>query len=156
MRVLYNLTMQTSVCSKCKKRKPISEFYIYTGACGHKAGSPHASCKRCQHDARNEYRRKHPEQAAAAARRHKLKRLFGITVDQYNEMLAEQDGVCAICRRASPDGRRLHVDHCHKTKTVRGLLCHDCNRGLGMFRDDPENFSRAAEYLLTNDIAFAV
>lgn len=140
--------MATSTCSKCNKRKPISEFYIYTGTCAHMAGRPHARCKRCQHDARGEHRRKHPEKAAAAARRHKLKRLFGITVEDYERMFSAQGRVCAICRRKSPDGRRLHIDHCHKTKKIRGLLCHDCNRGLGIFKNNPEILSRGAEYLL--------
>lgn len=84
------------------------------------------------------------------ARRANLKK-YGITEDQYGEMLREQDGRCAICRE-QPDGvgktgKVLHVDHDHKTGAVRGLLCRDCNPALGAFRDSPELLRRAAEYL---------
>jgi len=131
-------------CTKCGPR-PLSAFYAYStksGRSGH-----HARCKRCQHEARKAHRRAYPAKAAAVARRRKLKANFGITPERYDEMLAAQDGVCAICRRPSPDGRRLHVDHCHSTKKNRGLLCHDCNRGLGIFKDSPALLLRAADYL---------
>lgn len=90
--------------------------------------------------------------AAKAARKCKIKRLFGITPEQYDAVSEKQGGVCAICQRVSPDGRRLHIDHCHKTRKVRGLLCHDCNRGLGMFRDSVALLNRAVEFL-TNPTA---
>ncbi len=76
----------------------------------------------------------------------RLKRLYGITVDDYNRMLKQQKGVCFICRRA-PGTRRLAVDHDHKTGAVRGLLCSRCNRGLQWFSDDPKKLSRAVVYL---------
>jgi hypothetical protein len=64
-------------------------------------------------------------------------------------MLSEQNGVCALCpREISLDvPRSLHVDHCHETGRVRGLLCHKCNPGLGQFEDDPERLERAAAYV---------
>lgn len=96
----------------------------------------------------------------AAQRRRQLKRLFGITVDQYAEMLAAQGGLCAICRqpetvpnRRSPDERfhrdgcSLSVDHDHATGAIRGLLCSGCNGGLGRFKDSVASLRLAAEYL---------
>jgi hypothetical protein len=134
-------------CSRCGETKPLDRFYRYTGRCKHKPGTPHAACKDCEFADRNARRKADPEGAAVVARRAKLKRLFGITPEDYDAMFARQGGVCAICRRTSPDGRRLHVDHCHNSKRVRGLLCHDCNRGIGMFRDLPGLLRTAADYV---------
>lgn len=80
---------------------------------------------------------------------------FGISLVDYNRMLAEQNGGCAICgASASIDvdhrtgkQRRLHVDHCHRTGVVRGLLCSSCNLGIGKLGDDPDRLERAAMYL---------
>lgn len=70
---------------------------------------------------------------------------YGITVDQYKEMLEKQKNLCAICKKSKEE--KLSVDHCHKTKKVRGLLCGSCNRGLGMFMDDIDLLRNAIEYL---------
>jgi hypothetical protein len=77
-----------------------------------------------------------------------LARNFGLTVEQYNEMLISQGGVCAICR-GKPRGRktRLSVDHCHTTRKIRGLLCDHCNRAIGILGESPEVLARAADYL---------
>jgi hypothetical protein len=81
-------------------------------------------------------------------RRCALRRLYGITVEQYNRMVIDQSGCCAVCRRTLLElGRSLAVDHCHKTGKVRGLLCGGCNGILGRFNDDAERFLRASEYL---------
>ena len=73
-------------------------------------------------------------------------RAFGLTPEAYDTLLARQNGHCAICP-ATPGRIRLAVDHCHVTGRVRGLLCTNCNNGLGRFRDDPALLTRAAEYL---------
>lgn len=84
----------------------------------------------------------------------RLKAEFGITIEQYNAMLERQGGVCAICgepmKKIGEKGKRNHsmyVDHDHKTGKVRGLLCNQCNFGLGQFRDDPILLAKAIEYL---------
>lgn len=78
------------------------------------------------------------------------RRKYGITGAVRDRMLSEQGGVCKICKRA-PDprhgGSRLHVDHCHTTGRVRGLLCSPCNTALGLLREDPLLFAAAAAYL---------
>jgi hypothetical protein len=77
-----------------------------------------------------------------------LKYHYGVTLDSYGEMLASQNGLCAICGR-SPElfNRAFAVDHDHATNIVRGILCPDCNRGLGGFHDDPDLLRKAADYL---------
>ena len=90
----------------------------------------------------DEYR----EHRRMIVRRCNLRRNYGIEVEEYDEMLEAQGGVCAIC------GGEAHreffdVDHCHETGRVRGLLCASCNMGLGKFRDDPKILQNAIDYL---------
>lgn len=75
-----------------------------------------------------------------------LQRKYGLGVAQYNWMLEEQMGRCFICH-VEPSNRRLHVDHCHKTLRVRGLLCWRCNAGIAKFRDNADAMLRASHYL---------
>lgn len=70
---------------------------------------------------------------------------YGLTSSQIEQMLLGQDRKCAICER--PISRNAHMDHCHKCKANRSLLCGNCNRGLGMFAEDPLRISRALGYL---------
>jgi 23S rRNA G2069 N7-methylase RlmK/C1962 C5-methylase RlmI len=87
-------------------------------------------------------------------RNNDLKSLFGITLDQYNQMLKEQNGVCAICGKEESEidkrinrKRNLSVDHNHKTNKVRGLLCGKCNKMLGLSSDNKQILINAIEYL---------
>jgi len=81
------------------------------------------------------------------ARDLRLRRQYGITTEQYEQMLAHQGGVCAVCRRP-PKNLPLNVDHDHTSGLVRGLLCWRCNsRVIGAARDDPSVLRAAAEYL---------
>ena len=70
-----------------------------------------------------------------------------LELSPYEFMLKNQSGVCAICEKKCSSGRALAIDHDHSTNKVRGLLCNRCNRGLGMFMDDPKLLSTAALYL---------
>jgi recombination endonuclease VII len=90
--------------------------------------------------ANREYRRK---QAYGYA----LARKFGLTAEAHAEMLASQNGSCAICLALDAPGQRLHVDHCHKTGRIRGLLCARCNLGIGRFEDDKTILESAVRYL---------
>lgn len=75
-------------------------------------------------------------------------RNYGITTDDYNRMFDEQEGRCAIClKHQSEFNKRLHVDHCHKTNQVRGLLCHNCNLSIGRLGEDIKTLERAIRYL---------
>lgn len=84
-----------------------------------------------------------------ARRDARLRAEFGISSADYDRMLEQQHGGCAICAKpfAGKGGQRLAVDHCHGTGAVRGLLCTNCNQGLGKFADDAERLRRAADYL---------
>jgi len=78
-------------------------------------------------------------------------RLYGITIAQFDKMIELQGGVCAICGREPTPGRRLHADHCHRTKRVRGGLCAFCNmRTVGRGADDSQLHESAAAYLLSD------
>lgn len=89
----------------------------------------------------------HRWNSPAGYRRSNLKSLYGITVEEYDELLATQDGVCALCFRTSSDGRRLCVDHCHETGAIRGLLCSSCNYSIGCLGDTKESLEKVVEYL---------
>lgn len=87
-----------------------------------------------------------------AQRHYGLKRYYGMSREEYNVMLAEQDGKCAICKNEETaifKGRpkELHVDHCHETGKIRGLLCGCCNGGLGLFKDNVDTILAAIRYL---------
>jgi hypothetical protein len=86
-----------------------------------------------------EYRITHPpKQYPEIARRGHLRRKFNLTIEQYEEMLNKQHGVCLICGKP-PKDRRLAVDHDHKTGKIRGLLCGICNRHLGWVENNIMN-----------------
>lgn len=74
----------------------------------------------------------------------RLKTRYGITECQFNDLLKKQNGQCVICLEAK---QRLHIDHCHKTGKIRGLLCGSCNRALGLFKDNTEFLIKAIKYL---------
>jgi hypothetical protein len=81
-------------------------------------------------------------------RKKRLEKEYGITPEEFNNMLLQQRGKCAICGiLQSATGKFLHVDHCHKTGKIRGLLCHKCNYALGFLRDSIEIAEAAIEYL---------
>ncbi|MFD9949827.1 endonuclease VII domain-containing protein [Nonomuraea sp. NPDC059023] len=74
---------------------------------------------------------------------------YGITTEEFDEIFTAQSGKCAICGTTEWPGKhnRPHVDHCHKTGNVRGILCTNCNQGLGRFRDRVEILEAAIAYL---------
>ena len=81
-----------------------------------------------------------------------LRRNYSITLGDYNELFQQQGGVCAICREKETHKNQygvmqLSVDHCHETGKIRGLLCNNCNRGIGLLGDDPLRLVKAAGYL---------
>ena len=79
---------------------------------------------------------------------YKLKTRFGITLDEYTQLLEKQNFCCAICSRHSDEfTKALYVDHDHTTGIVRGLLCQKCNSALGFLNDSVETIKRALDYL---------
>jgi hypothetical protein len=82
-------------------------------------------------------------------RKHRLKQK-GLTVQQFLDMLALQDGKCCLCEHVHVEGdarKSLVVDHCHRSGCIRGLLCHSCNRAIGLMKEDSERLRNAAQYL---------
>lgn len=80
-----------------------------------------------------------------------LKRAYGLSSEAYKLLLSGQSGKCAICGSTTSQSNKrpaFHVDHCHKTGKIRGLLCVLCNQGLGNFRDNAENLQKAAKYIM--------
>lgn len=73
-------------------------------------------------------------------------RKYGLTEDEYDFIFEQQGGSCKLCS-FKPRIRNLAIDHDHRTGKVRGLLCNECNLGLGKFKDDPELLKEAAKYL---------
>lgn len=92
--------------------------------------------------------KKRPKVNPEIRRRYALKSTYGLTIEQYDSILENQNNCCAICKTDTPSGKgRFHVDHCHDTKKVRGLLCHHCNLALGNFKDDIPTLLNAIEYI---------
>ncbi len=134
-------TTGTRICTTCGVEKDITEFYLRGGKRSPK--SRKSKCKKCEiirlaasYDP-NHYRDQH------------LKRSYGITLNDYNQMLTEQNDCCAICGTDNPGGKhgKFMVDHNHDTGEVRGLLCKRCNIAIGEFNDDPSILEKAVLYL---------
>jgi hypothetical protein len=100
---------------------------------------------------RDRKRRRYHESADARRmqRCKALRRLYGVTMEQYEEIVRRQGGVCAICGGVD-SGKALSVDHCHATGRIRGACCDLCNRALGQMHDNPTLLRRAADYLEQN------
>lgn len=148
-------------CPRCSEEKPINEFVKRTSR-----PSGVACCKACERLRKTEYAReyrvknretirlrdkeynkKYPDRI----RKTNLKRFYCITPDQYEQMLLKQNNSCWICWFKHVENgkreQRLCVDHCHSSLKIRGLLCSECNKGLGHFRDNKLFLERAIQYL---------
>ncbi len=123
-------------CGKCRLVKALDAYF----ADKRRPSGRYTTCKTCA---------KVPTAVAAAWRR---KRKYGLTADAHAAILSAQNALCGVC--GNPEYRvrlgkalPLHVDHDHKTGEVRGLLCTDCNLGVGRFKDSPKLLRAAAAYL---------
>lgn len=97
------------------------------------------NCVQCDADARKRH--------AQSQRQRRIEKTYGLTPSQHQAMFDAQEGRCAICNRSHSDRFQMHLDHCHSSSRVRGLLCQQCNQGLGLFYDDASILLRAMEYL---------
>jgi hypothetical protein len=131
-------SMGIRYCSRCNSIKDLSDFtYIES------RGYYNNTCKNCKSEWMRTDRIKNPSRY----KNHDLK-MYGIDLNKYNEILIKQNGSCAICnKQISSQGRMLHVDHNHTTGKVRGLLCGNCNTGIGKLGEDEKVLSAAIEYL---------
>ena len=124
-------------CPACGEVKPLTGFPKNRS----KRSGYMTYCKPCH----NQICRRNKDKFGGARNYH-LRRRYGITVEHYDQMFAEQKGLCAICREAPAE----HVDHDHQTGRVRGLLCFNCNGALGQFRDRRNLMLAAIAYLDAN------
>lgn len=165
-----NLTPLPRKCRTCGETKSIDDFYFADRAKGLRL----RQCKACHTREGMERRRSRytPEQLRAAQREYNARRdpmdrwnnylrsRYGLTVEGYHALLEAQNHACAICETPLAEltyenRRALHVDHCHDTGRVRGLLCNACNRSIGGLRDDPALLRRAADYLEASGVPLA-
>jgi len=132
-------------CKDCNNEYPNTKDYFYqTG------NYLRNNCRKCE----NIKRKLRPSGSEEYMRRYDLNRRYGITLEKYENMWVFQDGKCAICDRKLSKKRTVGrqpdtacVDHCHKTKEVRAILCNMCNGAIGAFNEDPEVLKRAIDYL---------
>ena len=123
-------------CKHCKLQKSIDSFprnkSYKSGYCN--------TCKKCR---KQMY--PHSESTKQKAYERQIKRNYGITLEDYHRMYENQDGVCAGCKQ--PSEVKFHIDHDHHTGRVRGLLCGNCNKALGLLHDNPNTLKNLIEYL---------
>lgn len=135
------------VCPKCKEEKARSLFY----KCVTSKINCSPYCKVCSNLRTTSYARTNKDKIQPLLQGYALKRRYGITVDDYEQLLIKQDYSCAICgTKECPTGRNFAVDHCHSTGKVRGLLCSLCNKGIGSLKDSEEIVNKALKYLREN------
>jgi hypothetical protein len=139
-------------CGTCHQIKPYDRF----SPRGRRGDTMvyKSTCKECSASRARAWARENAEQHRNTRHARELRETYGISPDDYNEMLSTQGGVCAICGKAETrtHGRtgtefRLAVDHDHETGRVRGLLCQGCNRGIGLLGDNVERLRKAADYV---------
>lgn len=156
---------------KCTVCLQLKDFTCFTKRTRSKDGL-NASCKTCRNEAKrkervekadkiSEYQKKFRDknkdkllvkkQIWAANNKekilgHQLKYHYDLSVEQYKAMVTAQNNKCAICNK-EPKNSRLCVDHSHSTEEIRGLLCHKCNRAIGLLEENKDNFLRAITYL---------
>jgi len=126
-------------CSKCKLTLNEDDFYKHN-----------RNCKKCHLENMKNYHSKNKDKVDLGKRKRSLFKKYGVSLEQYDDMLHHQNGECAICK-SKDVGRKgakyFNVDHCHSTGKVRGLLCHNCNIILGKIKDSKEWLSVAIKYL---------
>lgn len=151
----------TKQCRKCGEIKACLEFYLHRSTRDGRANY----CRSCAQEYQRSYQAERREQYREYSRKRQLDpkkrardrqnkrgmwlRLYGLTHDEHDALLARQNNACAICGEPGENWaeRGLHVDHDHESGLVRGLLCGRCNLGLGYFKDSPDRLAAAVEYL---------
>lgn len=149
-------TEDSRYCPACEKYLPKTEFYTDSRA---KSGLT----RRCRtHHSRKSYETRQKQIPTEPSARYEYNRglllaKYGLTPESFEEMVVAQDGLCAICRkpptrqtRRSEWGSEWHIDHCHASGLVRGLLCYGCNLMIGHAKDDPLTLEAGAVYLRAN------
>lgn len=143
-----DIQISTKKCNVCEVVKPITEFYnskTYKDGKGYR-------CKSCDNEAGIKYKKLHKDRHRELSRTRNMRHKYNLETNEFNNLLEKQNHLCAICET---QGFKMHpnqwhnlvVDHDHKTDLVRGLLCHNCNRALGLLKDNIPALTRAINYL---------
>lgn len=127
------------ICKECSKPFTLNDGGLY------KYCSVECRNKTSNRSTGTKYRKSGKGKQAMFAWR--LRTVYGLTVQGYEEILAKQNHSCAICERVEPTGYGWHVDHCHSTNKIRGILCSKCNQGIGLLDDKIETLKKAIKYL---------
>ena len=154
-------------CSYCEVVRPDDDFIWHKKD---RLGNVYATaeCKRCvycrssawakmqawykknpgkQYETWKRWHEKNPLRQREIGRKSGYKNKYGVSVEDYERMYIAQNGCCRICERINVNGKRLSIDHDHKTGRVRGLLCHPCNVMIGLAKENPHTLYRAVDYL---------
>lgn len=139
---------ESKTCRQCGVTKTYADFSLSRRATAEQNEVYRSNCKKCGSERALQWYRDNIERSAVTRRRRSL-RTYGLTVEQYDALLARQGGGCGICDAtdAGNDHKQIPVDHDHDTGRVRGLLCHRCNRAMGLLGDDIVLLKRAIAYL---------
>lgn len=137
-------------CSKCKGDFHLEDFHVDRS----RSDGRTKQCKGCIKKYSKEYRTKTgvPERIRKSRLRHHVRVAYGLTLEQVEEMKREQEGLCAICSKECGHlfyRQGLQIDHDHISGRVRGLLCHNCNVGIGFLQESPAILKAAIRYLET-------
>ena len=139
--------LQGKMCNRCKTYKLMPEFAINKKSIGGRK----SICKVCSNDAQKAlYKRRReedPEAHTLKLRKQTLKKGYGLTLDDFDRMLQEHNHVCAVCGKPESFRENLTIDHCHTTGKIRGLLCTNCNSGIGKLGDTSVAVLKAVVYL---------
>lgn len=141
------------VCTSCKIEKPFSEYHsrVVIGIIKYRA-----QCKKCRgKDSWERIKQKFPDNYDVVDRVWKLQRRgVDITQEQYVDLICNSNGLCEICNNPNTSNVKgtLSVDHDHKTGKVRGLLCDNCNRAIGLLKDNSDLLIKAAEYIRVHQV----
>ena len=128
---------RTGDCAACGPRVPLK----------YRAHQGRWACKASESVRSPEAMSRRRARSYEATRVKALRDKYGMTPEQYEELIRLQGNVCGICLKACSTGRRLVVDHDHETGRVRGLLCNSCNRAIGLLGDTADDLKRAYQYL---------
>jgi len=152
-------------CTKCKEEKDSSLFHRYDK----KKNGFTSQCKACRNENRKRNYWLDPEKSKAKVRNYRqhlketdpqkvflsnrknnLKRAYGISLEDYNEILKNQNFKCAVCEKEhiEAEKKRLVVDHCHNSEKIRELLCNNCNTALGLLKENVQVVEKLKDYII--------
>ena len=147
-------------CRECGVKETLeTPFYNSTNNRCKSCTQKYAKAYRQRPDVKKRESLRNKERIASGAKRaYHIKNTYGLTPEKYDEMLAAQGGVCAICKSEDTKHKSnyFNIDHDHSTGEVRGLLCGSCNTALGLFGDNVDTLMSAAAYLMSSTDILAV